>query len=98
MKFFSKTTLVSIPGSASVYDMQVPFQTAFIYELNLMIIVLDEEHGASITYSPTIIEHPTSLPITEQMTGMSVHPVKKFVLLVVEIILRTVCKYVISSI
>jgi len=28
----------------------------------------DEEHGASITYSPTIIEHPTSLPITEQMT------------------------------
>ncbi|XP_039843364.1 uncharacterized protein LOC120703377 isoform X2 [Panicum virgatum] len=29
----------------------------------------DEEHGASITYSPTIIEHPTSLPITEQMTG-----------------------------
>ncbi|XP_039848085.1 uncharacterized protein LOC120707280 isoform X2 [Panicum virgatum] len=29
----------------------------------------DEEDGASITYSPTIIEHPTSLPITEQMTG-----------------------------
>ncbi|XP_039848089.1 uncharacterized protein LOC120707280 isoform X6 [Panicum virgatum] len=28
----------------------------------------DEEDGASITYSPTIIEHPTSLPITEQMT------------------------------
>jgi len=64
-----------------------------------MIIDVDEEDGASITYSPTIIEHPTSLPITEQMTGMrSVHPVKKFVLLVVEIILRTVCKYVISSI
>jgi len=55
-----------------------------------MIIDVDEEDGASITYSPTIIEHPTSLLITEQMAGMSVHPVKKFVLLVVEIILRTI--------
>ena len=46
-----------------------------------MIIVVDEEHGASTTYSPTIIEHPTSLPITEQTAGTSVHPVKNFVLI-----------------